>query len=196
MTTTTATTTTGPSTTTTTVPAAQTDVGLDASRFLTQYEVQNVLAPQYQVFPTTTDASPFNTAATPQVLPCAFQNLDTQVLITSASGGATVYPQVTVRLFASNGTPITSASNGTTIDQVVANLAPLQAGGTTMADLTAISSVSPDADVLFQPGNLPRNRAFRMEITVTPFADPQYSRPVSDANPDNDVMSFWLMRAC
>ena len=65
-----------------------------------------------------------------------------------------------------------------------------------MADLTAISSVSPDADVLFQPGNLPRNRAFRMEITVTPFADPQYSRPVSDANPDNDVMSFWLMRAC
>lgn len=198
VTTTTATTTTRPSTTTTTttVPAPQTDVGLDASRFLTQYEVQNLLAPQYQVFPTTTDASPFNTAATPQVLPCAFQNFETQVLVTSASGGATVYPQVTVRLFASNGTPITNTSNGTTIDQVVASLAPLQAGGTTMADLTAISSVSPDADVLFQPGNLPRNRAFRMEITVTPFADPQYSLPVSDANPDNDVMSFWLMRAC
>jgi hypothetical protein len=195
-TTTTATTTTRPSATTTTVPAAQTDLGLDASRFLTQYGVQNVQSPVYQVFPATTDASPFNTADTPEVLPCALQSFDTQVLLTSASGGTTVYPQVTVRLYNANGTPIMSTANGSTIDQVVANLAPLQPGATTMADLTAISSVSPDAGVLFQPRDLPRNRAFRMEITVTPFADPQYSRPVSDANPDNDVMSFWLMKAC
>jgi hypothetical protein len=179
VTTTTATTTTRPSTTTTTmtVPAPQTDVGLDASRFLTQYEVQNVLAPQYQVFPTTTDASPFNTAATPQVLPCAFQNFDTQVLITSASGGATVYPQVTVRLFASNGTPITNTSNGTTIDQVVANLAPLQAGGTTHG--------GSDGDQLGEPRcgrPVPARQpaaqpAFRMEITVTPFADRSTAGP-------------------
>jgi hypothetical protein len=35
-----------------------------------------------------------------------------------------------------------------------------------------------------------------MEITVTPFADPQFSQPVTDPNSSNDVMNFWLMRAC
>lgn len=35
-----------------------------------------------------------------------------------------------------------------------------------------------------------------MEITVTPYADAQFSQPATDANPGNDVINFWLMRAC
>ncbi|HJW69178.1 MAG TPA: hypothetical protein VJ829_07470, partial [Candidatus Binatia bacterium] len=79
-----------------------------------------------------------------------------------------------------------STSGPTDVDQVIVNLAPLGPGSPAMADLTAISSVSPLADVLFQPRDLPRNRAFRVEISVTPFADAQYSQPVPDSNPSND----------
>jgi hypothetical protein len=56
-----------------------------------------------------------------------------------------------------------------------------------------ISSGSPLA---FRRRDLPRNRAVRVEISVTPFADAQYSQPISDSNPSNNVMSFWVMRAC
>ena len=76
------------------------------------------------------------------------------------------------------------------------NLAPLAPGAAAVADVTAISSVSPVSDLLFQIRDLPRNRPSRMEISVVPFADAQYSRPVPDSNPSNDVISFWVMRAC
>ena len=35
-----------------------------------------------------------------------------------------------------------------------------------------------------------------MEISVTPFADPGFGQPLADSNSSNDVISFWLMRAC
>jgi hypothetical protein len=73
------------------------------------------------------------------------------------------------------------------------NLAP---GASAMAVATVISSVAPSSELPFEPGDMPRNRAFRAEITVTPYADPQYTQPVPDVNPGNDLMSFWVMRAC
>ena len=158
--------------------------------------MQNLLAPLYQVFPTTSGPSPFNDVNTPELYPCALQNLDMQVLVTSAAGGTLVYPQVAVRLYTSGGSPITSKSSGVTIDQVAVDMASLAPGVSAMADATVISSVAPSGELLFAPGDMPRNRAFRMEITVTPYADPQYSQPVPDVNPRNDVMSFWVMRAC
>jgi hypothetical protein len=65
-----------------------------------------------------------------------------------------------------------------------------------VADVTAISSVSTISDLLFQIRDLPRNLPCRMESSVVPFADAQYSQPVPDADPSNDVISFWVMRAC
>src|SRR5262245_30851250 len=62
---TTVTTTTATPTTSTTAPSAGLDLGLDPSRFLTQYQVQDVLAPLYQVLPTRSGAAPFNDASTP-----------------------------------------------------------------------------------------------------------------------------------
>jgi len=62
--------------------------------------------------------------------------------------------------------------------------------------VTAISSLGTTVELVFKPGDLPRNRAFRMEITVTPYAEAQCSQPATDANPGNDVINFWLMRAC
>ena len=62
--------------------------------------------------------------------------------------------------------------------------------------MTAISSLGTTAGLVFKPGDLPRNRAFPMEITVTPYTDAQFSQPATDANPGNDVINFWLMRAC
>ena len=192
----TTTTTTTTSTTSTTAPAPGVDLGIDPSRLLTQYQVQNLLAPVYQVYPTTSGPAPFNDVNTPELYPCALQNLDVQVLVTSAAGGTLVYPQVAVRLYTSGGSPITSKSSGVTIDQVAVDMASLAPGVSAMADATVISSVAPSGELLFAPGDMPRNRAFRMEITVTPYADPQYTQPVPDVNPRNDVMSFWVMRAC
>ena len=62
--------------------------------------------------------------------------------------------------------------------------------------MTAISSLGTNADLVFKPGDLPRNRAFRMEITVTPYTDTQLTQPATDSNPANDVINFWLWRAC
>jgi hypothetical protein len=176
----------------------QADLGLDPSQFLTQYEVKSVLAPLYRVFPATGGASPFNTRGTPEVLPCGLQNLDTQFRVTSAPGGAAVYPQATVRFYTSGGSPIVSHgySGTSTIDHLVIHLAPLEPGAAELTGVTSISSVSPSRDSLFQPKELKQKTVVRMEITVTPFADPQFSQPVADPNSSNDAMSFWLMRAC
>jgi hypothetical protein len=178
----------------TTIPVGETDLGLDPSHFLVQYMAQNQLSPLYQVFPSTDDPAYLNTAQTAVVLPCQFQSLDTQVLVTSAPAGPTVYPRITVRLY-KRGSPILTSGTSAT-DHVFVDLAPLAPGAATVADVTAISSVSPFADLLFQPADLPRKRAFRMEISVAPFADPQHSQPVPDANPGNDVINLWLKRAC
>jgi hypothetical protein len=78
----------------------------------------------------------------------------------------------------------------------VTNLAQLGPGTSTAGDVTAISSLDSTGALIFESGDLPRSRAFRMEITVTPFADAQFSQPVTDSNAGNDVISFWLMRAC
>ena len=158
--------------------------------------MQKLQAPVYQMYPRTSGPAPFNTVNTPEIYPCALQNLDVQVLVTSAAGGTPVYPQVTVRLYTNGGSPITSSSGGVTINQVAVDMAGLAPGANAMADATVISSVAPSGDLLFQPGDMPRNRAFRMEITVVPYADPQFTQPVPDVNPANDVMSFWVMRAC
>jgi hypothetical protein len=147
------------------------------------------------VLPSTDDPTYLNTAQTAQLLPCQFQSLDTQVLVTSAPGGPTVYPRISVRLYKLGGSPISTSGTSPT-DQVVVDLAPLAPGAATVADVTAISSVSPLADILFQPSDLPRRRAFRMEISVAPFADPQHNQLVPDADPGNDVINFWLKRAC
>ena len=85
---------------------------------------------------------------------------------------------------------------GTTVSAVVAELSPLGPDASSTAQVTAISSLGPNGELVFKPGDLPRNRAIRMEITVTPYADAQFSQPATDTNPGNDVINFWLMRAC
>ena len=85
---------------------------------------------------------------------------------------------------------------GTTVSAVVAELSPLGPDASSTAQVTAISSLGPNGELVFKPGDLPRNRAFRMKITVTPYADAQLSQPLTDSNPSNDVMNFWLIRAC
>jgi hypothetical protein len=186
------------SATSTASPVPHADLGLDPSQFLTQYEVKSVLAPLYRVFPATGGASPFNTKGTPEVLPCDLQNLDTQFRVTSAPGGAAVYPQATVRFYTSGGSPIVSHgySGSSTIDHLVIALAPLEPGAAELTAATFISSVSPSRNSLFQPKELKQKTVVRMEITVMPFADPQFSQPVADPNSSNDVMNFWLMRGC
>jgi len=124
------------------------------------------------------------------------QNFDVQVQVSSAAGSPPVYPQVAVRLYTNGGAPITSSANGTTISAVVAELSSLVPGGSSRALVTAISSLGTTNELVFKPGDPPRNRAFRMEITVTPYAGAQFSQPATDTNPGNDVINFWLMRAC
>ena len=102
-----------------------------------------------------------------------------------------VYPQATVRSYTRSGSPIVSHgySGTATIDQLVIPLAPLAPGAAELTDATSISSVSPSRDSLFQPKDLPHKTAVRMEITVTPFAAPQFSQPVADPNASNDARS-------
>jgi hypothetical protein len=201
--TTTTTGTTGTSTTTTTstsstVAAPGVDLRLDPSAFLTQYEVKNALSPLYQVLPMTVGPYPFNSADTAQILPCGVQNLDIIFQIVSAPGGIAVYPQATVRFYTSAGALIVSRgySGGSSIAKLTIPLTALGPGAAESATATVISSVSPSRDSLFQPKDLQRNSGVRMEITVAPFADPQFTQRLQDANPDNDVINFWIMRAC
>ena len=175
----------------------QVDVGLDPFSFVTRYTVKSVLTPLYRVFPET-GGSPFNRLRTPQLLPCRVQKLEAQFQVTSVAGGAVVYPQVRVRFYRMTGSPITSRRDPgiAKVDEVVINLAPLQPGTAEVCAATPIRAVSLAQNVPFRPKDLPRNRAVRMEISVTPFADPGFGQPLTDSNSSNDVISFWLMRAC
>jgi hypothetical protein len=109
-----------------------------------------------------------------------------------------VYPQATVRFYTSAGALIVSRgySGGSSIAELTIPLTALGPGAAESATATVISSVSPSRDSLFQPKDLQRNSGVRMEITVAPFADPQFTQRLQDANPDNDVINFWIMRAC
>ena len=175
----------------------QVDLGLDPFSFVTRYTVKSVLTPLYRVFPET-GGSPFNRLRTPQVLPCRVQKLEAQFQVTSVAGGAVVYPQVRVRFYRMTGSPITSrGDSGAKTDEFVINLAPLRPGAAEVCAATPIlRAVSLAQNVPFRPKDLPRNRAVRMEISVTPFADPGFGQPLADSNSSNDVISFWLMRAC
>jgi len=126
------------------------------------------------------------------------QKLETQFQVTSVAGGAVVYPQVRVRFYKMTGSPITSRGDSgvAKMDELLINLAPLQPGTAEVCAATPIRTVSSPQDVPIRPKDLPRNRAVRMEISVTPFADPRFGQPVPDSNSSNDVISFWLMRAC
>ena len=62
------------------------------------------------------------------------------------------------------------------------------------AGYTVISTVGPFRDWLFQPQDLEANTPVRMAITVTPFADPQCTQPIPDADRSNNVLDLWLMR--
>jgi hypothetical protein len=181
----------------TAVAGPQVDVGLDPTQFLTQYEVAGVLAPRYRVFPAMGGQAPFNGVHTPEMLPCDLQSVDTQFQVTLAPGGTVVYPEVAVRFYTKGGAPIVSHGyTGTAmIAQLVMPLPPLAPGTAEVSEVTSIRAVSPSRDVLFQPKDLPRGTAVRMEIAVTPFAVPQLSQPVTDSNVRNNVMNFWLMRA-
>ena len=175
----------------------QVDLGLDPFSFVTRYAVKSVLTPLYRVFPET-GGSPFNRVRTPQLLPCRVQKLDAQFQVTSVAGGAVVYPQVRVRFYRMTGSPITSRRDPgiAKVDELVINLAPLQPGTAEVCAATPIRAVSSPQGVTIRPKDLPRNRAVRMEISVTPFADPGFGQPLTDSNSSNDVISFWLMRAC
>ena len=70
-----------------------------------------------------------------------------------------------------------------------------QPGGATRTVWQKNAAAVQGVGLAIKPGDL-RNRAFRMEITVTPYADAQFTQPATDANPGNDVINFWLMRAC
>jgi hypothetical protein len=176
--------------------APQVDLGLDPFSFVTRYAVKSVLTPLYRVFPET-GGSPFNRVHTPQLLPCRVQRLEARFQVTSLAGGAVVYPQVRVRFYRMTGSPITSrGDSGAKMDELVINLAPLQPGAAEVGAATPVRAVSSSQNVPLRPKDLPRNRAVRMEISVTPFADPLFVQPVADSNSSNDVISFWLMRAC
>ena len=176
--------------------APQVDLGLDPFSFVTRYAVKSVLTPLYRVFPET-GGSPFNRVHTPQLLPCRVQRLEARFQVTSLAGGAVVYPQVRVRFYRMTGSPITSrGDSGAKMDELVINLAPLRPSAAEVCAATPIRAVSLAQNVPFRPKDLPRNRAVRMEISVTPFADPLFVQPVADSNSSNDVISFWLMRAC
>ena len=156
-----------------------------------------MLAPLYHVFPET-GGSPFNRVRTPQLLPCRLRKLAAQFQVTPVAGGAVVYPQVRVRFYSMTGSPITSRRDSAIakVDELVINLEPLQPGTAEVCAATPIRAVTSPQDVPIRPKDLPRNRAVRMEISVTPFADPGFGQPLTDSNSSNDVISFWLMRAC
>jgi hypothetical protein len=174
----------------------QVDLGLDLFSFVTRYAVKSVVTPLYRVFPET-GGVPFNRVHTPQLLPCRVQRLEARFQVTSVAGGAVVYPQVRVRFYRMTGAPITSrGDSGAKMDDLVINLAPLQPGTAEVCAATPVRPVGSSPNVPIRPKDLPRNRAVRMEISVTPFADPLFVQPVADSNSSNDVISFWLMRAC
>jgi hypothetical protein len=173
------------------------DLGLDPFSFVTRYAVKSVLTPLYRVFPEA-GGSPFNRVHTPQLLPCGLQKLETQFRVTSVAGGAVVYPQVRVRFYGMAGSAIRGrgGSGIAKMHELVINLAPLRPGTAEVYAATPIRAVSSVQDAPIRPKDLPRNRAVRMEISVTPFADPLFVQPVADSNSSNDAISFWLKRAC
>jgi hypothetical protein len=178
--------------------AQATDLGLDASRYFVQHQVKGALAPVYQVLPSKPGPNPFNDMETPYLLPCWVQNFGGQVKVDSAPGGDVSYPRLTVRFYRKNGQPIvTQGFDGiVSLDHLDSDLPPLAPGESEDVGYTPLSTVNPFRTWMFQPKDLPANQPVRMELSVTPFADAQYTQPGPDSNPGNDTVNFWVQRAC
>jgi len=174
------------------------DLGLDPYRFFLNYQVKGIGSPAYQVLPTATGDSPFNTKDTPMLIPCGVEFFGGQLRIVSG-GPDDVYARVTFELHKADGATITSTGySGTTffdhLDMNVSGL--LSAGQGEDAGFTPVSKVNVFKDWLYQPKDLPKNAPVRMQMTVSGFEDPQFTQGVNDPNPANDVMNVWVERVC
>jgi hypothetical protein len=191
-----ATATTMTSTTTSTVPEA--DLAFDPTVFISQYEVSGVRGPAYAILPATSGPSPFNSEATPALLPCQFQNLDIRLQVAVTPNSARPYGELTVRLYGTDGMVISSRGfdNASSVFDRVDVALPLLDPGTWDVPFTPISSVDPSRNELFQPRDLPKNRPVRLEMFVAPYADAALTRPLTDPTPADDVLNLWVMRTC
>jgi len=178
-----------------------TDLSLDPTQFFVRYQVRGLFTPEYQILPMATGAFPFNTEKTPLLLPCRVQKFGGQLQVNSAPSGDPVYANVRIRFIRSDGTAITSQGFGgatPSFDFVNVNISGLLAPGESEeAGYTPINAVDPQfRPFLYQPQDLPANRPVRMELTVTPYGNEQFTDQVQDANPGNDVLNLWVMRVC
>jgi hypothetical protein len=129
-------------------------------------------------------------------VPCGIQNFDVQVLVSSAAGNPSLYPQVAVRLYECGGTHHELGQRHRAISAVVAELSRLGPGASSTAQVTAIPAArstrptsSCSSQAIFQEPCLP-DGSHRHTIPAG------FSQPTTDSNAGNDVINFWLMRAC
>lgn len=177
-----------------------TDIGFDPSHFAVRYSVNGVSSPVYKV---EADVYNLNTSQTPFLLPCGVEEFGFDIFAASTADSNPVYWAATVSFFQlkQNNTEKQIVSNGclgdTSFNSVTGQVTGVLNPGTSAeAGFTPISSVGQFCQFQFQPIDLKKNTPVRMNVELSPFADPGFTTPVTDTNSSNNVISFWVKRAC
>jgi hypothetical protein len=181
------------------------DLALNPFQFQVRYVVNGETSPTFQVFPQITtlsqfNPSPFNSEQIPFLIPAAAEIFGFNAQAVSGQGGDPVYWRATLRCFqriAGNDTLIVNpgdpANNLGPFNFVEGDVsAPLNPGqSSALAGFTVFETVNP---WLFKPGDLPLDTPVRLAITLSAFADSSFAQSVTDADPSNNELSFWVMR--
>lgn len=176
---------------------------LNPAFFNIKYGVNGHASPDYRVNPWVTtlspfNPSPFNSELTPFLIPAAAEEFEFHVRVDSAPGGYPVHWRVSFSYFnpppgnaiiVSPGNPANNvASFSFRYGQVTEMVNPgtFDGGGWEGFNANRIYG--------YQPGDLPVNIPVRLEITLQAYSDPAFTQPVTDTDPSNNVLNFWLMR--
>jgi len=183
--------------------AVATDIGLTPALFGVVYHVNGSSSPDYGVKAVTPDGFNPNTSRTPFLLPCGMQSFGFNVTVNSTATSAPVFWGVTVSFFLLNNNNtetqiVTKGCLGTTsLDQVTSGVTGvLNPGATAAAGFTPINAGGDFCQWAFQPTDLQKNIPVRMQIEVQPAQDQDLKKPVTDTNPQNNRINFWVMNAC
>jgi hypothetical protein len=180
-----------------------TDIGLNPWFFDVGYHVNGMNSPQYVVEPRTTDVFNPNTSRTPFLLACQVESFGFNVVADSTLTSQHVFWEVIIKFFQFNRdhseTQIVSHGclGDTTFDVGVGQVTGvLNPGASAEAGFTPLNAGGNFCQWQFQPTELQANTPVRMEIELKSFQDQDFKTPVSDTDPRNDRINFWVMRVC
>jgi hypothetical protein len=175
----------------------QVQLSIDPSLFQVRYEVGGHESPTYQVLPEANGASPFNTSATPFLLPSSFGKFYIIPRVNLGPANGPVYWGVRVQFFTESNQviPCQGFSDSLDLDHLNGySGVQVQPNGHDHATFFPIDSIDPAVRPnTWQPEDLPASQSVRLSIAALAFGDAKGQQPIPVSGAPNNAVDFWLM---